>query len=146
MLEFEHTVDVAATPAQIWARYTDVSTWTEWDEGLSEVTLDGPFAVGGKGTLTPVGQDPLPYTLIAVVENEGFSDETEIPGQFVLRFIHRLAALPGGGTRVTHRLEIEGPAAEQVGPHLGPEISGGFPQTIATLGAVAAGASAGLSA
>lgn len=144
MLEFEHTVDVAATPAQIWARYVEVATWTEWDEGLDEVTLDGPFAVGSRGTLRPSGQEALPFTLTWMAENEGFGDETEIPGKMVLRFLHRLAPLPGGGTRVTHRLEIEGPAAAEIGPHLGPEISSGFPQTIATLGAVAAGA--GLSA
>ena len=143
MYEFEHSVDVAATPAQIWARYTDVATWTEWDEGLEKVTLDGPFTVGSTGALTPSGQDALPFTLVQAVENEGFSDETEIPGQVVLRFVHRLVELPEGGTRVTHRLEIEGPAADEIGPHLGPEISSGFPQTIATLGAVAAGTETG---
>jgi hypothetical protein len=139
MLKYEHTVDVTATAAQLWARYTDVATWTEWDDGLDEVTLDGPFAVGSRGTLTPGGQEPLPFTLTDVVENEGFSDETEIPGQLLLRFVHRLVPLPGGGTRVTHRLEIEGPAAAELGPRLGPEISAGFPHTIATLGVVAAG-------
>jgi hypothetical protein len=35
--------------------------------------------------------------------------------------------------RVTYRTEISGPAADQVGPELGPQITGDFPQTLAAL-------------
>ncbi len=43
-----------------------------------------------------------------------------------LLFGHTLEAL-ASGTRVTHRLEIHGPDADQVGPELRPQISGDFP-------------------
>jgi hypothetical protein len=33
----------------------------------------------------------------------------------------------------TYRMEITGPAADTLGPQVGPEISGDFPQTLAAL-------------
>lgn len=47
------------------------STWPEWGTGIVQVTLDGPFAAGTTGTMTPEGQDPLPFTLTEAVPGEG---------------------------------------------------------------------------
>jgi hypothetical protein len=110
-----------------------VASWTEWDEGIEKVTLDGPFTVGATGTMTPVEQDPLPFTITEAVPEQGFTDETVIPDAVTLRFVHRLAALPGGGTRITHRLEIDGPAAGRMGPELGPQITEDFPDAVRAL-------------
>jgi len=41
--------------------------------------------------------------------------------------------LDGGGARITYRMEITGPAAETLGPQIGPEISADFPQVLAAL-------------
>jgi hypothetical protein len=41
--------------------------------------------------------------------------------------------LTTGNNRVVYRMEITGPAADDVGPALGPEISRDFPQTLAAL-------------
>lgn len=50
-----------------------------------------------------------------------------------LLFRHTLTPLDGGGTRVTHQLEISGPGADKVGPELGPQIGGDFPVTMTEL-------------
>jgi len=42
-------------------------------------------------------------------------------------------------SRITYRMEITGPAAETVGPEIGPEISGDFPEVLAALAARAEG-------
>lgn len=137
MWEFEHSVEADVTPAQVWARYADVASWPEWDTGIVEVTLDGPFVAGTTGTMTPEGQGPLPFTLTETVPEAGFTDETVIPDAVTLRFVHRLAGLPGGRTRITHRLEIEGPAAATMGPELGPQITEDFPEAMEALAKVA---------
>ncbi|WKX19648.1 MULTISPECIES: SRPBCC family protein [unclassified Streptomyces] len=138
MWEYEHSIEVAdVTPAQVWARYSDTATWPEWDKGIVSVTLDGPFVAGTTGTMRPEGQEPLPFTLTEAVPDQGFTDETVIPDAVTLRFVHRLAALPGGGTRITHRLEIEGPAAAGMGPELGPQITEDFPDAMQALAKVA---------
>jgi hypothetical protein len=50
-----------------------------------------------------------------------------------VRTTHKVEQLQPGRARVTYRMEITGPAADAIGPQLGPEISGDFPQTLAAL-------------
>ena len=131
----EHTLTTAAGRDAIWALYADVTAWLQWDRGLVSVTIDGPFAAGTSGTLEPIGQDPLPFTLTEATPGVGFTDETPIPGA-ILRFIHRLEPA-GNGTRITHRLEIDGPAADAIGPTLGPAITADFAEAVEALAALA---------
>jgi hypothetical protein len=56
------------------------------------------------------------------------------------RRLRRPHDTPGRGlgderSRITYRMEITGPAAETVGPEIGPEISGDFPEVLAALAA-----------
>ena len=46
MWEYEHSIETEASPEAIYRLYSDVATWPRWDEGIAEVTLDGPFAAG----------------------------------------------------------------------------------------------------
>lgn len=132
MWEFERTIDTKASPEAVWRLYSDVSTWPSWDEGIEAVELDGPFESGTEGVLTAAGQGPLPFRMVEVTPARGFVDETEVPGA-VLRFIHRLSPVDGGGTRIIHRVEIDGPAADDMGPQVGPQITEGMPATMESL-------------
>jgi hypothetical protein len=135
MWDFEHTITTPATPKALWRRYRDVATWPSWDHGNELTTLDGGFTAGARGTMTFRGQDPLPFVLVAVDPERFFADETDLGG-FVIRFEHELR--PGdAGTELTHRVRISGPAADQVGPDLGPKITAGVPDTMANLAALA---------
>jgi polyketide cyclase/dehydrase/lipid transport protein len=132
MWKYEHTIETDARPTEIWRLYSDVSTWSTWDQGIERVELDGPFQVGSTGRMKPAGQETLPFRLVQVEENRVFADETEVAG-VVLRFTHSIDALDDGRTRLTHRVSITGPAAEQVAPGLGPAVTAGIPTTMATL-------------
>ncbi|GAB2874826.1 SRPBCC family protein [Lentzea nigeriaca] len=112
--EFEHSVEGPAGVAAVWELWSDVSRWTEWDEGLESVTLSGPFAEGSSGTMVVKGQGPIQFTLTSVEDGVGFVDETAVPGA-LLRFSHRVERL-AEGVRVTHSVVIEGPAAQALGP------------------------------
>jgi hypothetical protein len=50
-----------------------------------------------------------------------------------VRTLHRVERLEDERNRVVYRMEITGPAADSVGPELGPQISGDFPDTLAAL-------------
>jgi hypothetical protein len=107
------TAESSATPAQLWARYADVPNWTDWDEGLEHVSLDGPFAVGVSGRLKPAGAPTsFPFTLTRVDVERGFSDVTPIPHRALplvrLVFDHELTPT-ATGTRITHRVAFRGP-------------------------------------
>jgi hypothetical protein len=132
MYTFEHTAETTAPADVIWALYADVTAWLRWDHGLAAIELDGPFAAGTAGRITPHGMDTMPFTLTRVEQDRGFDDETPAMGH-VLRFIHVLEPLAAGGTRVTHRVEIEGPGADEMGPM----VTGDTPEAVAALIALA---------
>jgi hypothetical protein len=47
--------------------------------------------------------------------------------------VHRINRLGDGRRRVSYRMEITGPVAEGIGPHLGLQISSEFPETLSVL-------------
>src|SRR2546428_13728418 len=107
MWTFEYEHPTKASPEAIWALWSDVSRWTEWDTDLEGVTLDGKFAAGVRGVLTPKGTDGFPFMITRAEPDRGYSDETPLPGA-VLRFDHEL--LPSAqGTVIRQRVTMEGP-------------------------------------
>ncbi|HET7902825.1 MAG TPA: SRPBCC family protein [Candidatus Nanopelagicales bacterium] len=135
MFEWTHTVTTSATPEQVWPLYAEVGRWLEWDSGLQGVTLEGPFAVGSRGTLQVEGQPPLAWELIEVTDNASFTDVTEIPGVATLTFVHRIEAR-AEGSAIVHEVRIEGPAAAQ----LGPMVTSDTPEAMEALARLASGA------
>jgi hypothetical protein len=130
MFNYQHSIETDATPEAIWKLYSDVSTWATWDDGAEYVRLDGPFAVGANGTVKFIGQDPLPFTLLDVVPNQSFTDETLIPdAEMSVQVTHTLVPLDNGRTQVTHAFAISGPAAGEIGPM----ITGDVPVSMANL-------------
>jgi hypothetical protein len=132
MWTHEHSIDTTATPEAIWRLWADVEGWGTWNPDIEKIATDGPFAVGTEITMTPAGQDPVRLRVAELTEHESFIDEADL-GDVVVRTTHRLDRLGQGRTRVVYRMEITGPAAEQLGPQIGPAITADFPETMAEL-------------
>jgi Polyketide cyclase / dehydrase and lipid transport len=129
-----HTVEADVTPEAIWALYEDVSTWPSWDAQAEKITRDGPFAAGTTGTMKFIGQQPLAYRLAKVDPMHEFVDETPV-GELVVRVSHLLTPLSDKRLRIDYSAEIKGPE-DQV-QQVGPMITEDFPQTMASLVALA---------
>ncbi|HEX6077278.1 MAG TPA: DJ-1/PfpI family protein [Micromonosporaceae bacterium] len=138
MWAVEHSEDTPATPEVVWHRYADIASWPEWNAAVGKVELSGPFATGSSGTLAPPGQGPLPFRVVEATVNQGYTSETDIAETVTLRSTNRLSPLPGGGTRITHRVELVGPAAEFFARSFGPVLSAGVPKTVEALAHIAA--------
>ncbi|WP_371482473.1 SRPBCC family protein [Kitasatospora sp. NBC_00315] len=132
MWSHEYSAETSATPRAVWSVLRDLDGWTRWDTSMETVSLQGPFEVGSKVSMTPKGQDPIVSVITGVRENEYYADETEFGG-VTLGFSHTLTPLPDGGTLVVHRLEITGPEADALGPEVGPAITEDFPEAMAGL-------------
>jgi hypothetical protein len=124
----EHTAETAVPRDLIWTALADIDNWTAWDTSMQEIKLNGPFAVGSTVAMTPLGQDPITSTIVEITEGTSYADET-VFGGVTLRFSHTLTSL-GEGTRIVHRLEITGDAADEVGPEIGPMITADFPEAM----------------
>jgi len=133
MWEYEHSVETTVAREAIWRRWSDVASWPQWNAGIARIEIDGPFAVGTTFRMTAPGEEePISLHLAHIVPGEEFTDEMDA-GEFVVRTLHRIEDLPGGGTRIVYRTEISGPAADQVGPELGPQITADFPDVLDAL-------------
>jgi len=128
----EHAIETTASADAVWRLWADVPRWAEWNPDIEHIELDGPFATGSTITMTPRGQEPVALRIAEAVEPELFVDEADL-GDVVVRTLHRAERLEGGRTHVVYRMEISGPAADTMGPELGPAISNDFPEVLAAL-------------
>lgn len=102
-----HTEITTARPQDVWALWEAVPRWTQWDEGLDEISIDGPFQVGTTGHIKPTGGPTLKFALIEVDPGRAFTDETRLP-LCKLRFAHTLTSEPDGRTAVTLTVSFHG--------------------------------------
>jgi uncharacterized protein YndB with AHSA1/START domain len=130
----EHSVETSASAHAVWELWADVARWPEWNAGVERIELRGPFAVGSTILMTPPDEEAVELRIAEAVEPELFIDEAD-GGDFVVRTTHRVEAISNERSRITYRMEITGPAAETVGPEIGPEISGDFPEVLSALAA-----------
>jgi hypothetical protein len=128
----EQSIETTASPEAIWRLWSDVPGWREWIADIEQIEISGPFAAGATITMTPEGQDPVELRIAEAVEPQLFVDEADL-GDVVVRTLHRVEPLGGERNRIVYRMEITGPAADSMGPELGPQISGDFPDTLAAL-------------
>lgn len=131
-----YTATTLARPAAVWDALQALHSGIALGPDSDRFEPHGPFAVGTEITVTPQGQDPMTSTIVELEHHRVYADET-VFGPLTLTFRHRLAATAAGGTEVAHELEISGEGADEIGPELGPQISGDFPATMAELFAAA---------
>src|SRR5919202_4143758 len=142
MWTYGHSLETKAPAGAIFEILRDTGRWRAGNSGVERIDLDGPFATGTAGVMVIPDQGSLPFRLAWVGEGRGFEDETEVPGaDVVVRVRHSLEPLAAGGTRITYRATVSGPAADALGPEIGPAVTADFPEVIAAL---AARAEAGL--
>jgi len=128
----EHTIEASAAPEAIWKLWEDVPNWSQWNADLEGAELSGAFVPGSAIRMRSVGGDTIDLKIAEAVEPEVFIDEADL-GTIVVRTIHRAEAIAPGRTRIVYGMEITGPDADAMGPELGPQISGDFPQVLEAL-------------
>jgi uncharacterized protein YndB with AHSA1/START domain len=110
----EHSVDVAAPPAECFRVFADLEAWPRWFPYLARAA--GELRVGGKLELTfAAGEKPIPIT-VAIEELAPQSLIRWSGGAYGLRgrHTHSFASNDTGGTRVAWREEISGFAARLI--------------------------------
>jgi hypothetical protein len=129
----DYAIEIDATPEVINSFFADTARWTEWNAGTEWVELDGPFAAGTTARMKIPGEEPLAFRLVSVGP-DGFEDETPIPGAgIVVRVRHTVEPIADGRSRVVYQATVDGPEADHLGPEIGPQVTGDFPEVLAAL-------------
>ncbi|MCW2794060.1 MAG: hypothetical protein JWO76_3158 [Nocardioides sp.] len=112
--EHEHTVTTTASPADVWALWSDVGSWHCWDPAVQQVALEGHFAEGAAGSMVLTSGVSATFVLEIVEPGKRYLDRVTM-GDLVISVDHEVRATDDGA-EVTVWTIIEGPAADEVGP------------------------------
>lgn len=128
----EHRIAVATPPDRVYRLYADVANWHRWDPDTRSASLDGPFAVGSRGRLTPARGHTVPMEVTRADPARGFTVESRMP---LLRIVfeHELWPRSAAETQVVHRVTLTGPLSWLIGPLFKRRLDQGLPVTLARL-------------
>lgn len=129
----EHRIAVATAPGPVYALYADVANWHRWDPDTKASSLNGPFAVGSRGSLTPTKGNTVPMVVTFADPARGFTVESRIPLLLRMVFEHELIARGPSQTEVVHRVTLSGPLAWLIGPAMKRQLDAGLPVTLGRL-------------
>jgi hypothetical protein len=120
MWSFEHSLIAPVSKQQVWAVWTDVEKWHEWDAGVTWAKLDTVFETGATCILKPKDGPKVRAVITRCDPLAGFTDESRLP-LCRLVFDHQVVETPGG-VRITHRATMAGPTTflfrRLIGKHL----------------------------
>jgi Polyketide cyclase / dehydrase and lipid transport len=124
-----------AGPEQIWALWSNVSSWNRWDHEVVSSTLNGAFAQGTTGTLKPRGGPTTRFVMTDVQPMVSFSDRSRLP-LATLDFHHTLSTT-GDVTTIKHSVVMTGPLTPLFCRIIGTKIAKGLPIAVSALAALA---------
>ena len=130
-MQVEHSILVQATAERIFRLYENVSAWHTWDPDTKRASLEGPLAVGSRGSLTPTKGNTVPMLVTKVEPDSCFTVESRIP-LFRMVFEHELVH-QGSAVKVIHRVTFSGLLTSFLGRMLAKQLNHGLPVTLASL-------------
>jgi uncharacterized protein YndB with AHSA1/START domain len=104
---FECEATFEAGPAAVWAVWTDVDRWPEWDVSKEVARLDGPLEPGVSGWAKQRGNLGGSFTITEVEAGRRWVTECPMPlGKVV--FDHLVEPVAGGRVRVVKKVWAQG--------------------------------------
>ncbi len=112
--DYEHTVTTTATPADVWALWSNVGSWHRWDPTVEQVAIEGHFGEGAAGTMVLAKGLEAQFVLEIVEPCARYLDKLTI-GDVVVRIDHQVKAT-AAGSDVTVRTVVNGPGSDEIAP------------------------------
>jgi len=103
---FWYTLETSASPEKIWAIWTDVPNWKEWDTGLKNATINSDFELGAKGVITSLENRKSKFKIVDYQEGVSYTLKTKLPLGSL--YVKRYLATKNGKTTFTHEVWFKG--------------------------------------
>jgi Polyketide cyclase / dehydrase and lipid transport len=127
-MKFSHTLKTPAPPERIWAIWTDVKNWSDWDTELVGSQLEGSFALGAIGKLTPKNGRVATFKISQLNPGESYTFTVSLP--FCRLNVHRYLQVQADGTYFTHEVSFQGLLAWMFGLWLGRQFKAVLPSVM----------------
>ena len=135
---FEHTESSTSHRDAIWTLWTTPSEWGRWDGGLKSAEMDGAFAVGSAGHITPHSGPKAAFVVTELAPGQRYVYETTLP-LARLRIERLFEREPT--TTFTHRVSFHGVLGWLWAAIMGPQFREELPHTMKRLASLAASSS-----
>ena len=112
MRSYEHSIDIDATPAIVWAHTIDVESWPQTFPTVTTVERldDGPLRVSSRARIKQPGQPHRVWTVTEIEPEHRFVWTTRARG-FAMTGTHVLTPTTTAGTTNHLRIDIDGSLA-----------------------------------
>ena len=141
MILARHVLEATLPPGEVWACWTEVSSWPGWDASLERAALLGPFQPGTRLELKRRHGALVRPLLLRVEDGRSFTLEEARFGTRVTS-LHEVDPSPLGA-RISQRVEVRGWASWLVAFLRGPALRASLPAALRGLARRAARASGG---
>jgi hypothetical protein len=91
----------------VWAVWTDINNWHQWDEHAEFARIEGVFQAGTQFVLRPKGGPHVKIRITEASPATGFTDVTKFP-LAKLYAIHEMQEAPGG-LKLISTIRVVGP-------------------------------------
>ena len=102
-----------ASPMNIWAIWVDVTHWRDWNAGLRDCSIEGPFVQGSWLSMVMPDHEVIQSQIVEVQVGRRFIDETRL-GDVTVRVLHEIERLSSGDCKVTYTAEVIGQNATEI--------------------------------
>lgn len=92
---------------KIWAAWSEVNNWPQWDKGLDYCDMRDSFTEGTKFILKPKGGPKVKIFISKIIPTQEFSDYCKFPGAKMFDE-HFLEDTPEG-LKITNKITVTGP-------------------------------------
>jgi len=103
---FWYSMETTASPEAIWAVWTDVPHWKDWDTGLKDATLEGGFTRGAKGVIISVENRKSKFKVMELDPGRSYTYKTKLPLGSL--YVKRYLTQGEGITTFTHEVWFKG--------------------------------------
>lgn len=121
-------LEVSGSPEKIWQAFVDTANWKQWNPGVKDIQIDGPFVAGTWFSMELPEGDVIRSQLVDVAEAKYFIDETWVE-ETVVKVEHRIEASGPELSKLIYVISTQGPDAQDFGE----AISADFPEVMAGL-------------
>jgi hypothetical protein len=124
---FWHT-ETTTVPLEVYRLWTDVSTWKDWDSGLKDATISGPFELGSIGEIISLEGRKSEFAVVEYIQDTSYTIRTKLPLGSL--YVKRLLSIQDEKVSLTHEVWFSGLTGGLFAKMFGPEFRKMLPEVV----------------